>query len=103
MNVMEGIPVIRAEGVGKRHYRQTQQGLKLGARVDDLIPLPIRAYGQIHMAEAVAADLPASRVQRADLFSIHVSADAHVVVNDISAACETVFLQDWECIGKHRF
>src|SRR5688572_5694736 len=55
------------------------------------------------MAKAVTADLPASRVQRADLLSIHISVDAHVVVNDVNAACEAVFLQDWERIGEYCF
>src|SRR5687767_8792615 len=103
MNVMESVLVIRTEGVGKGLYRQTQQILKLGARVDDLVALTVSAHGQVHMAKAVTAYLPASSVQRADLFSIHISIDAHVVVNDIGAGCEPVFLQDRESIGKYRF
>src|SRR5687767_4205614 len=103
MNVMESVLVIRTEGVGKGLYRQTQQILKLGARVDDLVALTVSAHGQVHMAKAVTAYLPASSVQRADLFSIHISIDAHVVVNDVSTACEIVFLQDWEHVSKHCF
>src|SRR6185503_13789025 len=94
MDIVECIFIIRAKGIGKAEDGYAQKRFKPAARFHDFIFLPVRWHSQILVTESMTADLPACRVDGADLIGGHIMGEPYVVVDNISHAGEAISLHD---------